>query len=35
VFAVSTSTSDGAPQTLPVAPTVYSPATKVIEVSWN
>ncbi len=35
VFAVSAATSDGAPQTLPVSPTVYSPATVAIVVSWN
>jgi hypothetical protein len=35
VFAVSAATSDGAPQTLPVSPSVYSPATAAITVSWN
>jgi hypothetical protein len=35
VFAVSATTSDGALQTLPVSPTVYSPATAAIVVSWN
>ena len=35
VFQVSAATSDGAPQTLPVSPSVYSPATAAIVVSWN
>ena len=35
VFAVSADTSDGAPQTLPVSPSVYSAATAAIVVSWN